>query len=198
MKLLLKKAALISAGMLFISLANATKHVVTVQNFSFAPSSFSAVIGDTVEWDWVGGSHTTTSTSVPGGAATWSNPMNSGSTTFQYKITTAGTYNYWCAIHTTMMEASFTVAVTGLPTITSPKPIAKIYPNPAKDVLNIHLNISPNTNVLIISDIQGKEVLRETLSSEDNAINISEWKKGIYFYSLKDGTELLEGKFEVE
>jgi plastocyanin len=66
MKKLLQKSLVLIAGFAFASFANATTHVVTVQNFSFAPSSFTALVGDTVEWEWVGGSHTTTSLTIPG------------------------------------------------------------------------------------------------------------------------------------
>jgi plastocyanin len=87
------------------------KHIVSVANFSFTPSSFNAVVGDTVEWDWSNGSHTTTSTTIPGGAASWDNPINSSSTSFQYVITVAGTYSYQCTPHQPMgMVASFTAS----------------------------------------------------------------------------------------
>jgi len=200
MKKLLKKSTLLMAGFAFASFAHATTHVVTVQNDSFTPSSFTAVVGDTVEWEWVAGGHTTTSLTIPGGAASWNNPMNNSNTTFKYKVTVAGTYNYWCAIHQSMMEASFTViGTTGIPTVANvSQVIAKVYPNPVIDVLNIHLNITPGNNVLIIHDISGKEVLRETLNSIDNTINVTGWTKGIYFYQLKNGTDKMAGKLEVQ
>ena len=147
MKTLLKKAALLISGISFITLAEATVHTVNIMNFSFTPSSFTASVGDTVKWVWIGGSHTTTSTSVPSGAATWSNPMNSSSTTFEYVITTPGTYNYWCAIHTTMMEASFTVTPASVPSISNnTSTFAKVYPNPANGVINVQLNTSPDND----------------------------------------------------
>jgi plastocyanin len=200
MKKLLPKTAFIFTGLLFVSLANATTHVVTVQNFSFNPSSFTAVVGDTVEWEWVGGGHTTTSTTIPGGASAWSNPMNNSNTTFKYKITAAGTYNYWCAIHTTSMEASFTVtAAAGVSSISgSSQEIAKFYPNPVSSMLNIHLNVAPNNNILIIMDVSGREIVRKTLYSADYIIDVSAWKRGIYLYEMKNETETIEGKFEVE
>ena len=200
MKTLLKKASLVIAGLSFVSFAYATKHTVTVANFSFTPSSFTAAVGDTVEWVWASGSHTTTYTSIPAGAATWSNPINTSNKTFDYVITVAGTYDYWCAIHTVSMEASFTVTVSGVAPVASnsSKTFATLFPNPASNVLNIHLNNSPNNNELIITDILGNEITKKTLTGIDNSINISTWKKGIYFYRLKNGNETMEGKFEVE
>ena len=199
MKTLLKKAALIFAGALLFGAARATIIKVTVQNFSFSPASFTANIGDTVKWVWVAGTHTTTSLTIPGGAASWNNPVTSTDTVFEYKITTAGTYNYWCAIHTTMMEGSFTVGPTGVNIVSKSSGVfAKLYPNPASHVLNIHLNNTPNNNSFIVTDVQGKVVLKTTLTNEDNAINISEWGKGIYFYMLKNSDEEMKGKFEVQ
>ena len=200
MKKIFTKTVLLITGVSLAAITNATTHVVTVQNFSFTPSTFNAVVGDTVEWEWVAGGHTTTSLTIPGGAASWNNSMTSSSTTFKYKITTAGTYNYWCAIHTTMMEASFTVTTpAGVPAVSTPSQvIAKFFPNPVSDILNIHLNITPGNNVLIVTDILGKEVLRETLNNADNTIDVSSWKKGIYFYQLKNGTDKMAGKLEVQ
>jgi plastocyanin len=88
----------------------ATKWVVNVQNFSFSPSNLpSMAVGDTVRWVWINGSHTTTSTTIPAGAATWDSPINSTTTSFEYKVTLAGTYNYKCTPHASMgMVGSFT------------------------------------------------------------------------------------------
>jgi plastocyanin len=198
MNTLLKKTALLVAGLSFISLAYATKHIVTVQNFMFSPSSFSATVGDTVEWHWVNGGHTTTSTTIPGAAATWTHPMNSTSTTFDYVITTPGTYNYWCAIHTTAMEASFSVTTTAVPYVESFTTLATVYPNPAINQVNFHLNTCAQTNLLTVIDIQGRVVYRKTLSDVDNMIDVSEWSKGIYFYQLNAGTMSMKGKLEVQ
>ena len=38
-----------------------TKHVVEASNFAFDPENITIAVGDTVEWVWVNGMHTTTS-----------------------------------------------------------------------------------------------------------------------------------------
>ncbi len=78
---------------------HAAVFTVQVANYQFTPSTVNAVVGDSITWTWVNGSHTTTSTSVPDGAATWDHNMNSASTSFTYKLEVAGTYNYWCIPH---------------------------------------------------------------------------------------------------
>ncbi|MFC2101675.1 T9SS type A sorting domain-containing protein [Bacteroidota bacterium] len=102
----------------FASESVAVKHTVLVGNFYFNPSNISDVqVGDTIRWQWVEGSHTTTSTSVPAGAATWDAPMNSGNQIFEYKVTIAGMYNYKCTPHSAIQTGSFT-AVGATPTLT--------------------------------------------------------------------------------
>lgn len=87
-----------------------TKWVVSVADFQFSPSSITNVnLGDTIRWEWVSGIHTTTSTSVPAGAASWDSPIDAVNTFFEYPATVAGTYNYHCMHHPTVMIASFTV-----------------------------------------------------------------------------------------
>lgn len=92
---------------------------VNVENFQFSPSSLNVSVGDVIHWIWVGGFHTTTSTaSIPAGAASWDAPITSGSTTFDYTVTTSGTYNYQCDIHGSSMSGSFTASIV-LPVILS-------------------------------------------------------------------------------
>jgi plastocyanin len=128
----MKKNILFSLGFLvifFTSHAQVAKvHLVNVANFSFSPKTISDVIvGDTVRWVWVSGSHTTTcdpasqgtGNSLPAGAATWNADINSTSTTFDYVVKVAGDYNYWCIPHAPNMAGSFT-ASNALPvTLTS-------------------------------------------------------------------------------
>jgi plastocyanin len=92
---------------LLITKAFATTWNVSVANFQFTPSTLNVTVGDVIHFVWVSGSHTTTSTSVPAGAATWNSNMNSVTTSFNYTVTVAGTYNYWCEIHAPGMAGSF-------------------------------------------------------------------------------------------
>lgn len=92
---------------------SATKWIVNVQNFSFSPSSLPLVIlGDTIRWVWISGSHTTTSTTIPPGAAIWNSPITSAVPSFEYIPTVAGTHNYKCTPHAAGgMIASFVVSM---------------------------------------------------------------------------------------
>lgn len=93
--------------LLFSSSSFCTNHMVDVANFSFSPSMINVMVGDTVTWNWVSGSHTTTcngtaGTSLPPGATPWDEPINSASTTYSYVIDIEGEYDFVCTFHPSM------------------------------------------------------------------------------------------------
>ncbi len=102
------RLSLFFLGLLFFSSSSyGTNHMVEVANFSFSPSIISAAVGDTITWNWVSGTHTTTcdgtsGTSLPPGAATWNEPINSSATTYSYVIEIDGEYNFVCLFHPSM------------------------------------------------------------------------------------------------
>src|SRR3954453_22672152 len=116
----MKKNVLFPLFLLFVSfIGNATIHSVNVANFSFSPSTIDNVfVGDTIRWVWVSGSHTTTcdpatqgaGNSLPAGAATWNSPMDVTNPTFDYVVTVAGDYKYFCIPHQPNMSGSFTAS----------------------------------------------------------------------------------------
>ncbi len=93
--------------LLFSSSSFCTNHMVDVANFSFSPSTINAVVGDTITWNWVSGTHTTTcngtsGTSLPPGATPWDEPINSASTSYSYVIEFDGEYDFVCLFHPSM------------------------------------------------------------------------------------------------
>jgi len=102
-------AAVISL-LLFQAVAHATIHVVQVSNFSFTPQNISSfIIGDTIKWQGVSGFHTTTSSTIPAGAAAWDQVITSGGV-YLYIPSVTGTYNYVCTPHEAFgMIGSFNV-----------------------------------------------------------------------------------------
>jgi plastocyanin len=99
--------------------SHATTWNVTVESYQFTPATLNVMVGDVIHWTWIGGTHTTTSVSVPMGASTWDSPINTTQKTFDYTVTTAGTYNYECSFHSFLgMTASFT-ASGSLPVVLS-------------------------------------------------------------------------------
>jgi plastocyanin len=122
--------------------AFAVKHTVDVGNYFFNPSSLNVNVGDTVRWVWLAGSHTTTSSSIPAGAAIWDHPINSSNTFYEYPVTVAGTYNYVCTPHAGMgMVASF-VAAGAAPTLT----VTPSNQNVSYVVGNTSFDVTSNSN----------------------------------------------------
>ena len=58
-----------------------------------------------------------------------------------------------------------------------------IYPNPAKNKLNIISSLS-NTTSLILYNLNGKEVLRKTISSSKETLDVSKLPNGMYFIQV--------------
>ena len=67
------------------------------------------------------------------------------------------------------------------PGISIPVTVSEVmlYPNPARDVVNIHFNNGNENMVLTILDAVGRIVLREEISA-DKTINIAGLKQGVY------------------
>lgn len=98
----MKKSLLTLLSSALTLIANATITVVTVTNFQFSPANPTVIVNDTIRFNFVAGFHNATSAgnTLPAGAAA----INSGAAssvarTFDYKVTVAGSYSYYCAIH---------------------------------------------------------------------------------------------------
>lgn len=108
--------------MLLHCAANATTWNVAVANFSFNPLTVNAVVGDTVQFNWVSGSHTTTcgsglaGTSLPAGALAWDDSVTLLKASFSYTVTVAGNYLYGCKPH-------FLFGMQGSITVSNPLPV---------------------------------------------------------------------------
>ncbi len=103
--------------LLFYCTTNATTWPVSVANNTFSPATVNAAVGDIIQFNWLAGIHTTTcgsslpGTSLPAGAAEWDSPINAGSTSFSYTVTTVGNYTYGCIPHFAFgMQGNITVS----------------------------------------------------------------------------------------
>ena len=188
MKKLYALALLLFAGFS----ANATIHVVNVSNFSFSPNAISNVmVGDTIRWHLITGSHTTTSVSIPAGAAAWEHAMTS--TDFDYKVTVAGNYGYKCTPHAgSGMVGGFT-ASNGTAALVELDNTAslKAYPNPFKTKLNVPNKTADNIEIL---NVLGEKVKSVSVDADEKytTLDLSDLRKGVYFYVLKLEGEVLE------
>ena len=70
----------------------------------------------------------------------------------------------------------------------------KVYPNPAQNYLNIQLNQTTPFAIQII-DISGKILYQSNLTSEQTTVNISNYKKGLYFIKITTNKQTLIKQF---
>jgi chitinase len=62
-----------------------------------------------------------------------------------------------------------------------------VYPNPNTGILNVSLK-SNITVTLMITDINGSTILKQTISNSENKINMQNFAKGIYFLRIESPT----------
>ncbi|MDT8413609.1 MAG: T9SS type A sorting domain-containing protein [Vicingaceae bacterium] len=65
------------------------------------------------------------------------------------------------------------------------KPMFSLYPNPAKDVINISTDKIENS-IISIFDIAGKEVKSIDFNTSNTSLNISDLDAGVYFYAVRN------------
>jgi plastocyanin len=181
------------------STAFATIHTVQVSNDVFTPATLSIPLGDTVQWVWVSGFHSTTSTSIPSGAASWDQDITSSLTSYIYIPTVTGVYDYECKYHASMgMVASFTVTPPlGIKNLS--EIAASISPNPAKDVIRISAKEKISSAQLF--DISGKLV--RTLqpvnaTSSEQTYSVKSIASGTYFLQIHAGDKVEVQKLVIQ
>ncbi|MFP9098893.1 PQQ-dependent sugar dehydrogenase [Flavobacterium sp. RHBU_24] len=73
----------------------------------------------------------------------------------------------------------------------------RLYPNPAKNVLNIEAT-APLPFTVKIYDISGKQLVQQDITTAQSAINISRLSAGVYIAELRSGTETMIRKLVVQ
>lgn len=182
----MKKTLLFVVAIAFLTIRSlATIHMVTVQDFQFSPSSMNVKLGDTVMWMWVNGTHTTSSTQVPAGAAAWDNNITSASVSFMYVPTVAGAYNYRCNVHPTLMSGSFTV-VSNTAVASVANTGVTVYPNPAS--ADVHLQFAdPAPTSISVINVLGSKVSGVDMYTKDAALNVKDLPNGTYIVNIAHG-----------
>ena len=120
-------AALILAPVLWTGIFN-----VSIEGFAFVPDSVRVQPGDTVRWTNKDGT-THTSTGDGTGAGLWNSGNLASNATFQRAFTTAGSYNYHCNFHTSMMGKVVVGAASAIDPAPGAKPEAQPAPGPLRD-----------------------------------------------------------------
>jgi len=87
-------------------LAGAATTNVNIENFDFFPASVTINAGDSVQWNWISGTHSTTSSSGLWDSTELSSPAN-----YTQTFPSQGTFPYFCTVHgSALMSGSVTVS----------------------------------------------------------------------------------------
>jgi hypothetical protein len=78
---------------------------------------------------------------------------------------------------------------TGIDESTNVK-LFSLYPNPSRGVVHISVNDMNKNRNLMISDLTGKEIKTQHLTTE-NDVNLSDLKAGVYFFHFSEGNRIL-------
>lgn len=184
---------LLALGFIFSAQAAIQVIFVGQSGLTFSPSSVSVAVGDTVRFTWVSGSHTTTSVSVPSGAATWTSTMSANVTVFDYVVTTEGQYGYKCNPHAGAgMVGTFSATLTGInDKFAAIKSSIAIAPNPVLDQTTLSFNSDRSFKGSVkIYNATGDLVYDDKMKVEagDNSysLNLSKLGSGLYYVNLLD------------
>ncbi len=117
--ILMKRNVMIALSAMVVSgltcITNAEVHVVTQMGLQFDPAEITVAPGDTVQWNWMSGSHTVTSGSdCTFDEIHFDEPLNSANPTATYEIpaTFTGVIDYFCRPHCTL-EMTGVINVVG-------------------------------------------------------------------------------------
>jgi plastocyanin len=190
---------------LFILLFNAnsllaTDHVILfgVGGFTYNPSNLTVNLGDNITFRGNFSSHPLSSTSVPQGAATFSN--TTGSSDFTYTVTVAGNYAYQCDFHASAgMTGSFTVEdPSGIKLHAITPTAAAIYPTVTTDVVNIDLSgiTKSDTRFSVeVFNLNGQQLIVEQKRNQSLIqVSLNNLSNGIYFIAVKQGGQWIISK----
>lgn len=177
-----------------------TKHIVMVSNFVFTPQDINVTVGDTVEWQWVEGSHTTTSDSVSG-TDVWDSPINSSVPVFSVVIRNSGVHHYHCIPHQSFgMIGSITASMPTEIVETEQLPfhftLSQNFPNPFNPSTMIMYNLTSSVFVTLkVYNTLGNEVATLVNQYQNSGEHMAVFDagklrilaSGVYIYRLKAG-----------
>ena len=127
------------AGLAFLvgraGIANAETVIVSVKSNFFSPTDVFVKTGDTVQWVWDQGVHTTTSTT-----GLWDSGILNPGSMFQYTFNNEGDFPYTCTLHFQCCNMAGTVHVSKPPRVHPspvPEPAPAPYPLPPLSVVSL-------------------------------------------------------------
>ena len=170
--------------------------VVEVGDYEFTPSVFTISMGDTIKWVWKDGVHTTTSTAIPAGAASWMEALDQNSTEFIYIAGATGSYDYQSDYGIAMnMTGHFTVTEPlGIPT---PKErIVRLRSSRVDEYLTVEMPELRDYLVPTVRDLTGRAIKYfEPITAETTSLYVGDLKNGIYLLELASRQRIISYRF---
>ncbi len=184
-----KQLLLLAATLMLAASSFAVTYTIHVGSMAFTPSAITVNPGDVITWVWDNGTHTTTSSRVPAGAATWDKPITAADPTYSYIPSVLGTYNYQCTFHFTlgMIGTIYVVDPTISVASVGTDPAFTIFPNPASDIIHLQLSQSLIPASVSLTDIMGKQVMSRNNVTISTDINVHNIPNGSYIISVQQG-----------
>ncbi|MEY4927764.1 MAG: hypothetical protein RI894_2200 [Bacteroidota bacterium] len=195
------KNSILACGLLLCSLfAQATTHIIGfggAAGLTYTPSTLNVVVGDVIQWQGSFSGHPLQSTSVPAGAAAFSNSVG---TSFSYTVTTAGNYAYKCTFHAGAgMTGSFTATVATATEATIDDAAMQVTVLDGGNSLQLQSAATTEATELQVSNLAGQTVLTAMLESgsTETRIDLQNLPHGAYVVTVctRKKTFLLRRKF---
>ena len=80
-----------------------------------------------------------------------------------------------------------TLTITQIASLSEVNTRLSVYPNPAGSFLNVQIT-NPSGQELIVTDVLGKEVMRQSINSSSVTLDTSDLNNGIYLLRMNDNT----------
>ncbi|WP_118972136.1 T9SS type A sorting domain-containing protein [Taibaiella koreensis] len=196
-----QKLFLLAAMLLTVGAAKAATVTISAAGLVFNPANVTITLGDTLKFVYASGmDHTTTSTTIPSGAAPWNAPLTPSSNTFIYVPSVAGNYAYVCTPHASLgMVGTFTVnAPAGIADREIVSALFDIYPNPASNVLQVAQKSTTRPAIVTVTDVNGRQLLQATTNGGTARLDVSALVKGLYFVNINQDGKHYVSKFTVD
>ena len=93
------------------------------------------------------------------------------------------------------MSGQISDVLTDLKLDTANKNTLVVYPNPAFDMLSLNIGSTVGNGTIAIYDTQGRNVIKQSIATQIENIDISKLTSGIYFIKVSQGDKVLNSKF---
>ncbi len=124
----------------------------------------------------------------------WYNIPNTNNDTLKLASDSVGTKYYRCILlgNCNTLDTSYNSVVfrsTLTRILQKNSIVAKLFPNPATDVVQLELYKTINNAMLRIIDVYGRIILKQTISSQAIKVDVANFSNGIYFVEVRTNNE---------